>query len=193
MSFPQWDTDLFLSINGHHCPLMDSVMWTVSGHYTFVPLYLLAIIWMCRKEDWRSILCVVGCVALCILLTDRISSGIIKPAVERLRPSHEPSLQGLVHVLHDKRGGLYGFVSSHAANHFAMAMYTLLWMQRRWYSICIMIVACAIGYSRIYLGVHYPLDVLCGAAVGMAVGASTYKLQTILITYLKKRRSSNHK
>jgi undecaprenyl-diphosphatase len=174
VNFPQWDTDLFLFLNGLHCPFMDAVMWGVSRNLALAPIYLAIIVYAMPRDrrQWRRGLFVVLGFVLCILLADRISSGLIKPIFERLRPTH--ALGDAVHVLNNYRGGRYGFVSSHAANHFAFAMFSLLVLRRRWYSIGIIMVACVIGYSRIYLGVHYPLDVFCGAGLGIAIGGGVY-------------------
>lgn len=176
MTFPQWDTDLFLFLNGLRCPLMDLLMWHISGKFTIIPLYAAALVWLCRREGGRRAVFIVLGAVLCIALADRVSSGLIKPAFERLRPSHEPSLAGLAHTLRGYAGGRYGFVSSHAANHFALAVYSLLIMRCRWYGAGIVAAAFVVGYSRIYLGVHYPLDVLCGGALGAAIGAGVYAL-----------------
>jgi undecaprenyl-diphosphatase len=180
MTFPQWDTDLFLLLNGLHCSAMDTLMWWISGNFTFVPLYVVVLFLLCWKQPPLKCLFIVLGVVLCIVLADRISSGLLKPAFHRLRPSHEPSIAGVVHILHGKAGGLYGFVSSHAANHFAFALYSLLLVRRRWYSIGIVVIAALIGYSRIYLGVHYPLDVLCGGVLGAGIGLGVYKLYCLL-------------
>jgi undecaprenyl-diphosphatase len=174
--FPQWDTDLFLFLNGLHCSWLDNIMWWISGGFTFIPLYILIVVLLSIREGKRKAIFIVLGVTLCILLADRISSGLIKPAFERLRPSREPSLAGLVHILRGYTGGRYGFVSSHAANHFAFAVFSYLIVRRRRYSIAIVALACIISYSRIYLGVHYPLDVICGAVLGIAIGVGVYKL-----------------
>jgi undecaprenyl-diphosphatase len=186
ITFPQWDIELFLFLNRLHCPLLDDIMWYVSANYTFIPLYIFIVAWLCRKRNKsKSVLTIIG-VALCILLADRISSGLIKPAFERLRPSHEPLLSGMVHTLRGYTGGRFGFVSSHAANHFAFAVYSLLLARHLWYSIGILLLAALIGYSRIYIGVHYPLDVLCGAALGTAIGLGMFYLIKSLCFFTRK-------
>jgi undecaprenyl-diphosphatase len=108
-------------------------------------------------------------IIIAVTLSDQISV-LIKNSVHRLRPCHEPSLEGMVHLVKGYCGGLYGFVSSHASNSFMVAMLCLLLIRRWWFTWFIIIWALVIGYSRIYLGVHYPGDVICGSILGMLIG-----------------------
>ncbi len=94
----------------------------------------------------------------------------------RLRPSHDPDISHLVHIVRDRQGGLYGFVSSHAANSFAFATFTFLAISRRWFTILIFSWATVVSYSRIYLGVHYPGDIIAGAALGLLTGTALWYL-----------------
>jgi undecaprenyl-diphosphatase len=117
--------------------------------------------------------------ALCVLLADRISSGFFKPFVARLRPTH--ALGEAVHIVRDYRGGRYGFVSSHAANMFAVAVYSLLVVRRTYFTVFMLLFALFVSYTRIYLGVHYPLDIICGGLLGAGIGwgvAALYRLGT---------------
>ncbi|HEY5124915.1 MAG TPA: phosphatase PAP2 family protein, partial [Ignavibacteria bacterium] len=104
------------------------------------------------------------------------SSVLVKNLVQRLRPCYDPALKGLVHLVNGECGGLFGFVSSHATNSFDVALLSLLFIKKRWYSISIIIWALVIGYSRIYLGVHFPGDVLCGSLLGAFIGWSMYQI-----------------
>jgi undecaprenyl-diphosphatase len=90
--------------------------------------------------------------------------------VERLRPSHDPVIGNQIHIVNNYRGGLYGFISSHAANTFAIAVFLALLFKRKVFTISIIIWASIVSFSRIYLGVHYPGDVLCGAILGTGLG-----------------------
>jgi undecaprenyl-diphosphatase len=149
-------------------------MWTISTTTFWYPFYaiLLVFIILKRKKDvWVTLLVIV----LMIILSDQ-SADWVKDHVHRLRPTHHPSIAGLVHIVGGYRGGDYGFISSHASNAFAVAAFTSLFFARRWITILIMVWAALISYSRIYLGVHYPLDVLGGCISGLAAGSLMYCL-----------------
>lgn len=175
-----WDTWLFLAINGAW-PALDNVMWWVSEPLFWLPLYV-AMIWACKTVlgTWKQRLVVAMCVGLCVTGTDVVSARVLKPNVARLRPSHEPALVDQVHLVEERpgewyRGGKYSFVSSHAANHMGLAVLfggllggAWFWGLLGW--------ALLIGYSRIHLGVHYPGDVLGGFVVGWGIGALTLTL-----------------
>ena len=173
------DRWLFLLINGAHVPWLDMVMKGASAHYTWIPLYLLLLVLFFRNLPWKQALMAVGAMLLCFLLTDRTSVLLFKDVFCRLRPTYEPTLEGMVHLL-ENRGGLYGFVSSHAANLFGLAALSCLLIGKKWLTCSLFTLVSIIGYSRIYVGKHYPLDVLCGALLGILIGWLVYKLYTYL-------------
>jgi undecaprenyl-diphosphatase len=156
---------------------MDRVMHTVSGTTIWIPLYLSILIYVGIKYK-RKFFIILLFIILAATISDQISV-LIKNLVHRLRPCHEPSLEGLVHMVNGECGGLYSFVSSHATNSFDVALISLLFIRRRWFTISIIIWAIVIGYSRIYLGVHYPGDVLCGSILGASIGWSSYQLYSL--------------
>jgi undecaprenyl-diphosphatase len=167
------DQQLFLFLNAANSPFWDNVMSFLSMRVVWAPLYLAILIYLgikYKRKFWIIILFII----LAVVLADR-TSAIIKNAVDRPRPCHESSIQGLVHMVNGMCGGMYGFVSSHAANSFNVALLSLMFIKRRWFSVSILIWASAVSYSRIYLGVHYPGDVLCGAILGALIGWSVYK------------------
>jgi len=170
------DRNLLLKLNSWHAPWLDSVMVAFTNGLNWLPLFLLVIGLMIYKFRWQSISMLVF-IAIVIFLTDRVSAGLIKPWVGRLRPSHEPGLEGILHLVNGYKGGIYSFVSSHAANAFGVA--TFLWLVLRkdikW--IWIMFIwAVIFSYTRIYLGVHYPYDILGGGVLGAIIGLLVYKL-----------------
>lgn len=176
------DRDLLLYLNSFHTPFLDPIMFWVTKTLFWLPLYLflLALIIKYFKQDWWIV--VIG-IVITILLTDRITSGFMKPFFERLRPSREPSLQGLVHLVKDSAGKIYyggkfGFASSHAANTFATAMFFWLLFRHRYrWMWTLFIWAAAMTYTRIYLGAHYPGDILVGLLIGLLCGWIGYKVQ----------------
>jgi PAP2 superfamily. len=169
------DQQLFLFLNSLHTPFWDSVMHALSGRVIWAPLYLAILLYLGFTYK-RKFLIILLFVILAVTLADQVSVQLFKNVFHRLRPCQEPSLSGMVHLVNGECGGLYGFVSSHASNSFNVAFLSLMFIKRRWYTICIIIWASVICYSRVYLGVHYPGDVIFGAMVGAFIGWGVYKL-----------------
>ena len=169
------DADALLAINGLNDAFQDAFWWMVSAKWSSV-LLLLAILWILLHQNRRHALLAVVMIALAVLLADQVSSGLIKHLVERLRPTHDPSLENAVHVINGYRGGMYGFVSSHAANFFAVGTLLTLVLRQRLVAVSLFTWALLQCYSRMYLGVHYPGDILGGLLVGMLVGWLVWQL-----------------
>ena len=160
------DTQLFLFLNGIHSAFFDSFMFTFSDKWIWVPFYVSILYLFIRYWKKESIWLFVVLV-LCILLADQTASGILKVWVQRPRPSRAEELEGLVHIVNGYRGGRFGFVSSHAANSFGLALFCSLLFRRKAYTWILFLWAALTAYSRIYLGVHYPGDILGGIVVGL--------------------------
>ena len=184
------DEQLFLILNRMHDSWLDPVMWLFSKTEASIPLYAFLLFHIHRvyKEKTWGILLSVG---LLILMTDQFTSGLMKPFFERLRPSHEPALEGMVHLVNGYSGGSYGFASSHAANTFGIAMFLscILKKEKPWIS-WLFLWAAFVSYTRIYLGVHYPGDILVGALVGVLFGWVVFKLYSRIRILIEKRRAS---
>lgn len=177
------DRSLFLLINGWHAPFLDQLMFFVSKVWIWVPLYLIFIGYAIRRWKLESIWIILAFV-ICVVATDQLTN-LTKEFFQRLRPSHEPLLEGLVHHVNGYVGGRYGFVSGHSSNSFGFAMLSALLIRNRYYSITVFSWAALVAYSRIYLGVHYPFDILGGTLLGILMAWLVYSLLERLRRKLK--------
>ena len=165
------DTELFLFLNGLHADWLDPIMIFISGKITWLPFYLVLLYLVIKNYKKQSILIILGIILL-IVCSDQISSSVFKPLFERPRPCHNEAIKDLVYLPGGHCGGAYGFISSHACNAFALAVF-LTQILKQYYSkiAWVMFVwATLVAYSRIYMGVHYPGDVVVGAIVGAMIG-----------------------
>lgn len=183
------DQQLLLALNALHAPFWDSFMWYVSAKWTWVPMYATILYILLRNGNWRVALLTVAAIALTIAYADQVCATWIRPAVERMRPSNlNNPISPYVHILNGKRSGAYGFPSCHAANSFALAFLVMFLFRRRALTLFLLFWAALNSYSRIYLGVHYPGDLLAGAVVGLSGAAIVYALYRWLLSLPAVRR-----
>ena len=183
----QADQHLLLQLNGSESLFWDGVMWTVSDTKTWIPaaVVLLYVIFKnCKLSQGMLVLLTLAVVVLC---ADQFSSGLCKNYFMRFRPSQEPALTDLVHIVNGYRGGAYGFISSHAANTFAIAVFVSLLIRNGWLAFTMLFWALVPSYSRIYLGVHYPGDIIFGAIAGSVIAIIGY----VIFLFLQKKLFRN--
>lgn len=172
-----WDHEFFLFLNGFHNPLWDYTMTLFTITQVWIPFYLIILVIIAKKYGKKSLLIFLS-VILLILFADQFA-GILKHSIKRLRPSNDPEISQLAHLFFNT-GGLYGFVSAHSANALSFATFSILLFKNRRYTIFIIPWALMIAYTRIYLGVHYPGDILGGAILGILIGVGIYKLLILI-------------
>ena len=160
------DNDILFWINGHYSEWLDVFMWYISKSSTWIPLYVLLVGLIAYKyRNWRTVLIILIGFGVAVGLSDYICSGVLKPIVCRLRPTHEPAI-GSLHLVRGYVGGLYGFCSSHAANTMAVGLLFSLLYKNKYATAGLMTWVALNCYSRIYLGAHYPSDIMVGLIVG---------------------------
>lgn len=187
------DTRLFLYLNGLHADWLDPIMVCLTEMWPWIPLYGL-LLWMIFKQYGKRGWWILLGVALMILCSDQLSAHVCKPLFHRLRPCFNPELEGLVHLPRGRAGGRYGFVSSHAANTFAVATFLTAVLRKsyRWMGWVLYFWALVSSYSRVYIGVHYPGDILAGAALGILIGLIFWKLTGLILKdHLNRRAKLN--
>lgn len=170
------DQALFYQINGvwHH-PVLDAVLpWTRHSN-NWIPLYIGLLGWLFYQIGWKTLKWLLFAL-INVGLTDQISSSVFKPFFHRLRPCNDPALVGKTRLLLDQCAGGFSFTSSHAANHFGIAMFIFMtWGSYKKIHKILFVWAGVIAFAQIYVGVHYPLDIIGGTIIGLISGFTMSK------------------
>lgn len=177
-SIIQWDTQLFLFLNNLGNSFWDPFWLVISGVKIWIPFYAFLIFVLFRQFNWKLAIVAVLLAVFNVFCTDTGSVVIFKETFMRLRPCHVPAIEAQMRLVKEGCGGMYGFVSSHAANTFGLAVLMGSVLRRKIpYLIFILLGwAALVSYSRIYLGVHYPLDIFCGALYGCLCGYINFNI-----------------
>ena len=158
-------------------------MWLVSNRWIWIPGYVILAILLFRKRGVRSGTTAIIIIAFLIILTDQTCASVLKPTLCRLRPSSPDNpISALVTLVNNYHGGQYGFPSCHAANTFALAIFLSLQFNCRYATVALICWSLLVSYSRIYLGVHYPADILGGFVVGGTYAVILYKAHSLIDT-----------
>lgn len=171
-----YERDLFFMLNGSESPFLDRFMWLFSGKAVWLPLAVFILAVLLYKKKWKESLLILLAIVLVVTLCDQFASHVCKPFFMRFRPTHHPGFMDQVKTVFDYRGGLYGFISSHAANAFGFATFMSLLFRYRMFTWTMFLWAVLTAYTRVYLGVHFVSDVVPGAVVGVFFGWLVYRL-----------------
>lgn len=173
----QLDKQLLLWFNGSDSLFLDGLVKTLTTATTWIPLYLgLFYLVLKNNDNVQKVLLVLGCAGLCVFLAGSLNDLFVKPWVARWRPSRDPEIAMLVDVVNGYRGGRYGFFSSHAANTFSLAIFFTLLIRSKVLSVAMILWSLLNCWTRLYLGVHFPGDILCGLLWGGVVGTGMWFL-----------------
>ena len=183
------DKSIFLDLNFDGGYIMDNIMWYFSwiGSYVIMVIFFLLLMKYHKRISYKDVLILILFMGLIVLLCDQ-TSNFFKSNLPKFRPTHNPSLEGMIHTVRGYVGGLYGTVSGHACNGFGLATFISLVYSRRPMTIFVMLYVATISYSRIYLGVHFPLDLIFGTLFGIFYGWCVYKLYNIYNTRTIKNK-----
>ena len=189
------DKQVMLALNGSDSLYMDGVMKIYTSTSVWIPVALVLLFIVLKNNRPRTAILTILAVALTIVATDQVSSHLIKPLVARLRPCNDPTIMHLIDTVNGYRSGGYSFTSSHACNSFGIFAIVSLIIRNRALSLSLLLWASINSYSRIYLGVHFPGDILCGAIIGTTIGSMVYLLYASVrkrIEYSSVRVTNNY-
>lgn len=185
------DQSILFAVNGMHMLFLDKAMWLISGKLFWVPFYLMLAVFLGYRLGTRKTILILLCIAAIITLADQTCATFIRPFFERLRPSHPDNPDSaFIQLVNGYRGGRYGFPSCHAANTVALTVFIILVTRLKWLSAVMIVWMMAVCYSRMYLGVHYPSDLLVGGTVGAIYAVLVYYAYKSILKYWDAQRTS---
>ena len=185
----EYDKDLLLSLNGSDSLYLDRVMRVLTATVTWVPLYIsLFYVVLNNNDNFRKVMMILCGAGLCVLLAGTVDDMIVKPMVGRWRPTHDPEIGLLVDIVDGYRGGRFGFFSAHASNTFSIAVFFCWLVRSRLLSLALILWSFTNCWTRLYLGVHFPGDILVGLLWGGLVGSAVYFLYYRLSRNMTSRR-----
>lgn len=180
------DRNLFLALNFEGGPLADIFFWIVTSKTVWIPLYLWMMWMIYRRKGLKMAILAAVMMGIMVGLIDQ-TCNFFKSYIPSPRPSHTPELQGMVHTIYDYWGGFSGTASAHAGISFGLAVNSSLIIRKRIYTVLIILWAALVAYSRIYAGVHYPIDLLLGMVIGTFYAVVTYWGYQLLSAWFEKR------
>ena len=185
----EYDKDLLLSLNGSDSLYLDRVMRVLTAAVTWVPLYIsLFYVVLNNNDNFRKVIMILCGAGLCVLLAGTVDDMIDKPMVGRWRPTHDPEIGMMVDIVDGYRGGRFGFFSAHASNTFSIAVFFCWLVRSRLLSLALILWSFTNCWTRLYLGVHFPGDILVGLLWGGLVGSAVYFLYYRLSRNMTSRR-----
>lgn len=180
------ERDLFFALNGSDSVVLDNIMWTLSGRFVWIPLFLFIIFILFYKTPRKIGILVTLFLILVFVASDQVSSSLFKPLFERFRPTHHPDFMNQVDILNGYRGGRFGFISGHATNSFGLAVFLSLIFKYRFITIITLFWATLNSYTRIYLGVHFVSDIIGGIIIGSLLAVIIYSLLIVVMKSISK-------
>lgn len=182
--FGNADNNIVVAINNCHSPFMDDAILVITDFWFFVGVVCCIIAYSIRKDKFQKTIIFCALMILAVGCTDYLCAGIIRPAVQQLRPTNPDNpVSAMLHIVRGYTGGKYGLPSCHAANSFAIAVFTTLWFRTKWIAAILIGWALLECYTRLYLGVHYPSDVVFGMAIGSLIACIIYSSFSCKLRY----------
>lgn len=184
--FGNIDNRIVVAINSCHCPFMDNVILITTDFWFFAAVICFLFAYSFHAGNYRRALLFCTLLIAATGYTDFLCAGVIRPLVQQLRPTNpENPVHVMLHIVHGYTGGKYGFPSCHAANSFAIAIFSSLWFRKKWLAFLLILWALSECYTRLYLGVHYPSDIIFGIMAGSIMAWAVYRLSRKLIASIR--------